>query len=146
MNRSLEIRKLKKSDLSRLAHLYEQFWGEPSDIAKMERQFDIIEAENTHILLVAEEDGEVVGSVMGIVCRELYGDCRPFLVVENMIINRQSRRKGIGGLLLSRLEETARARDCTQMILVTEADRTDACGFYMKYGFQKENKGYKKKL
>lgn len=83
---------------------------------------------------------------MGIVCRELYGDCRPFLVVENMIINKQHQRKGIGHLLLLELEKYAKIQNCTQMILVTEKDRLDACGFYEKYGFSKNNKGYKKKI
>jgi len=140
------IRKLKKSDIPQLSYLYEQFWGDKSDIAKMERQFDIIEAEKSHIVLVAESDGALVGSVMGIICKELYGECKPFLVVENMIVDKQKRRTGVGGTLLSQLETAAKKRGCTQMILVTESNRTDACGFYEKYGFQKDNKGYKKKL
>ena len=83
---------------------------------------------------------------MGIVCKELYGDCNPFLVVENMIVDKSSRHKGIGTLLLHELERLAKERYCTQMILVTENDRIDACNFYEKYGFSKNNKGYKKKL
>ena len=140
------IRRLERADLPQLAKLYEQFWGDVSDVSKMECQLDTIEKEDTHIILVGEMDHTVVGSVMGIVCKELYGDCRPFLVVENMIVDQSRRNTGIGSKLLFELELLAKERDCTQMLLVTEADRVDACSFYEKYGFQKNNKGYKKKL
>lgn len=140
------IRELLITDLPALAELYFQFWEEESDISQMEKQFEIIKKENRHILLVYEENGKVIGTVMGVVCRELYGTCRPFLVVENFIVDKNHRRKGIGKLLMNELERKARERNCTQMILVTEKDRADACGFYLSYGFQTNNAGYKKKL
>lgn len=140
------IRDLLLKDMPQLAALYEQFWGDKSDTEKMIYEFSVIQEENRHIILAAEQDGKLIGSVMGIVCRELYGDCRPFLVVENMIVDRQSRRGGVGHRLLTELEKRAKERNCTQMILVTETDRTAACALYEKNGFQKNNKGYKKKL
>ncbi|NCA66666.1 MAG: GNAT family N-acetyltransferase [Clostridia bacterium] len=140
------IRDLMQQDVSQLSLLYEQFWGDKSDLLKMKNELSIIKNENRHIILVAEINEKVVGSVMGIVCRELYGDCKPFLIVENMIVNKEIRRSGVGKGLLSELEKRAKNINCTQMILVTESDRIDACCFYEKYGFQKNNKGYKKKL
>lgn len=142
----MKIRKLEKNDMKRLAGLYEQFWHETSDVSKMEAQFDVLERENNHILLGAEEEGTLIGSVMGVVCKELYGDCRPFLVIENMIVDGADRRKGVGRVLLSEMEKQAKEWDCTQMILVTEIGRRDACCFYEAFGFHKNNKGYKKKL
>ncbi len=141
------VRTLEKQDIPQLAGLYELFWGEKSDVLKMEQQFDVLEKDKSYILLVAENiDRAILGSVMGIVCKELYGDCRPFLLVENMVVDKQCRKSGIGRLLLSELEARAKERDCTQMLLVTEIDRTDACSFYEGFGFQKNNKGYKKKI
>jgi GNAT superfamily N-acetyltransferase len=133
-------------DLPQLAALYRQFWNEPSDVAKMRAQFEKINQQNTHILLSALADHRLVGSVMGVVCEELYGDCRPFLVVENMVVDQAMRRRGVGTQLLGELEKQARVRMCTQMILVTETDRSDACRFYETYGFSRDIKGYKKKL
>lgn len=142
----MKIRTLVKGDMERLSCLYEQFWNERSDRDKMEEQFDIIQKEHRHILLGAEEEGSLIGSVMGVICRELYGDCRPFLVIENMIIDKSARRNGIGSALLLEMEKQAAERDCAQMILVTEIERDDACAFYESFGFQKNNKGYKKKI
>lgn len=146
MGNNIIIRNLQKHDLFELSNLYEQFWGEKSDVSKMALQFDALEIENNHIILVAQIDNQIIASVMGIVCKELYGDCRPFLLVENMIVDKAFRKNGIGHMLLSKLEDRAKERECTQMLLVTEIDRIDACNFYEKYGFQKNNKGYKKKL
>ena len=97
----MKIRTLLRSDMKRLSDLYRQFWDEQSDVQKMEKQFDIIQRENSHLLLGAEEEGILIGSVMGVICKELYGECRPFLVIENMIVEKGGRRKGIGRALLA---------------------------------------------
>lgn len=140
------IRDLVQNDLSQLSSLYKQFRDEESDVVKMEEEFLKITEENKHIILVAEMNHKIIGSVMGVICRELYGDCRPFMVIENMIVDNDLRRSGLGQKLMFELEKRAIKNNCVQMILVTEAGRTDACRFYEKLGFQKGNKGYKKKL
>ena len=143
----MQIRDMQHGDLARLNVLYKQFWGETSSLLNMQAQFDEIIKKDTHILLVAIEGEELVGSVMGVVCDELYGDCMPFLVIENMIVDQNARRNGIGKILLEELEARARKRNCTQIILVTEADREDAVEFYENNGFSSNShKGYKKKL
>ena len=142
----MEIRNMIQTDIPQLAILYQQFWNEPSDILAMQNQFDKLSKDERYILLSAVMDDKLVDSVMGIVCQELYGNCKPFLVLENMVVDQGTRRKGIGKSLLSRLEEIAKARDCSQIILVTELERVDACLFYEACGFQTNNKGYKKKL
>ena len=141
------IRSVEARDLPQLAALYEQFWGEKSYPEKMARQLEELERQGTHIVLGAEEGGRLLGSVMGVVCGELYGDCSPFLVVENMIVDKSCRRAGVGRTLLAELENRAKARGCTQVSLVTEKERRDACGFYESTGFAPDkNAGYKKKL
>lgn len=142
----IKIRDLVREDLPQLSQLYQQFRGESSDLVKMQKEFSNIEDEKKHIILVAVKNNNVIGSVTGIVCRELYGDCRPFLVVENMIVDDDIRGRGIGRKLMYALEERAKQQNCIQIILVTEESRTDACRFYESIGFQKGNKGYKKKL
>lgn len=141
------IRNMSETDLPHLAKLYEQFWGEKSDIEKMNAQFQRMKNSDAYILLCASEDNRLLGSVMGVVCNELYGDCKPFLVVEDMIVDKSVRRSGIGRALFAELERRARSAGCSQALLVTETDRQDACGFYESLGFDPDrNKGYKKKL
>ncbi len=141
------IRKMIIEDIPELAMLYKQFWNEDSCIENMQEHFKIMEHNDTHILLSAVEGNHLIGSVMGIVCEELYGDCRPFLVIENMIVGKNHRKQGIGGALFKEIERAAREKNCTKIILVTESDRFDACSFYESLGFNPTgSKGYKKKL
>jgi len=143
----MKIRAMQAADLQTLARLYRQFWGEASDLHAMEQKFRALRDNEAYILLCAEEDGQVIGSVMGVVCEELYGDCKPFLVLENMIVDQTLRQKGVGRRLFEELEHRALEKNCVQMILVTEQERADACAFYESLGFHPtHNKGYKKKL
>lgn len=113
----------------------------------MAQQLQRMQELGTHTLLCAVEGDRLLGSVMGIWCEELYGDCRPFMVLENMIVDGAARKRGIGGQLIAALEEEARARGCTQVLLVTEADRADACSFYASAGYAADtHRGFKKKL
>ena len=100
-----------------------------------------------YILLCALEHNKLCGAVMGIICEELYGNCNPFLVVENMIVDVNHRREGIGKKLFTELENMAKERNCSQIILITETNRIDACKFYESVGFDPtKNKGHKKKI
>jgi ribosomal protein S18 acetylase RimI-like enzyme len=141
------IREMQIEDVKPLSALYYQFWNEGSDIVKMKDKFTQLQHNDAYILLCAFESEKLVGSVMGIVCEELYGECKPFLVVENMIVDNNFRRKGIGKALFTELEKRAKTRLCTQIILVTETNRENACRLYESVGFHTTaNKGYKKKI
>ena len=141
------IREMAASDIPQLAELYKQFWNEDSCVKTMRQKFDQYQKKGSHILLCATENKQLVGSVMGVICGELYGNCRPFLVLENMIIDQKYRNRGIGTELIAEMEKRASQRNCTQIILVTESDRVDACKFYESVGYKPEtHRGFKKKL
>ena len=141
------IRDLRIEDIESLSRLYYQFWSEASDEEKMMGKFAQLQINDAYIFLCAIENDILVGSLMGIVCEELYGDCRPFMVVENVIVDGNHRGKGIGKALLGELEKRANVRGCTKIILVTETYRKDACGLYESVGFHPTaNKGYKEML
>ncbi|TGE38877.1 GNAT family N-acetyltransferase [Desulfosporosinus fructosivorans] len=140
------VRDMIKEDIPQLALLYKQFWGEESSIETMYVKFYKFQENGSHILLSAVEDNQLIGSVMGVICEELYGDCKSFLVLENMIVDKKYRNRGIGKALIMELEIRA-AEKCNQIILVTETNRIDACRFYESVGYKPEiHKGFKKKL
>ena len=141
------VRRMIEKDIPEVALLYKQFWNEDSCIECMYNQFNKLSKTGTHILLNAVEDECVIGSVMGIICEELYGQGNPFMVLENMIVDKRYRNKGIGKILVAELEKIALVKKCTQIILVTETERVDACKFYESVGYNPtKNKGFKKKL
>ncbi|MEX1328509.1 MAG: GNAT family N-acetyltransferase [Desulfobacterales bacterium] len=62
----------------------------------MQAIFQRLEKNPNYILLGADQQNHLVGSVMGIICEELYGDCRSFKVVEDVIVDKHQRRLEIG--------------------------------------------------
>jgi ribosomal protein S18 acetylase RimI-like enzyme len=143
----MEIRNLTEHDLADLAVLYEQFWGETSSLEKMRVTFQTLKKNPNYIFLAAEKRGRLVGSVMGIVCEELYGNCQPFMVVEDVIVDKNHRRLGIASSLMRSLERRAAENNCGYIIFVTESERTDAHRFYESLGYKSDAyKGFKKRL
>ncbi|UCF95421.1 MAG: GNAT family N-acetyltransferase [Desulfobacterales bacterium] len=143
----MEIRKLIEDDLASLAGLYQQFWGEVSSVEKMRTTFQRLKRNPNYIFLVAEQQNRLVGSVTGIICEELYGDCKPFLVVEDVIVDQHHRRLGIGSSLMRELERYAVKSNCNYIIFVTELERTEAHRFYESIGYKSDAyKGFKKRL
>ncbi|MDZ7723471.1 MAG: GNAT family N-acetyltransferase [candidate division KSB1 bacterium] len=91
-----------------------------------------------YLFLCAVADQKIVGAVMGIVCHSLYGDCRPFLLMEDMIVDQHAHRRGIGSALMRRLELFARNKHCTQILFITETTRPQAVAFYESLGYNAE--------
>ncbi len=143
----MKIVNLTKNDLSVLAELFRQFWNESSAIENMAVMLERLSEDPDYVLLAAKKDDMLVGFCMGIVCQTLYGDCRPFMVIEDLIVDKEHQRKGIGTALMSAIERHAIRRDCLQVIFVTENDRKDAHSFYAAQGYSPAtHKGFKKQL
>jgi ribosomal protein S18 acetylase RimI-like enzyme len=143
----MEIRCLIESDLESLAKLYEQFWGEKSSLEMMQKTFRRLKTNPDYIFFVAEQSGHIAGAVMGIICEELYGDCRPFMVIEDVVVDWANRHEGIGSALIREIENYADSLNCNYIIFVTESERTDAIRFYQSLGyFPDAYRGFKKRL
>ncbi|MGB9980071.1 GNAT family N-acetyltransferase [Methanobacterium sp.] len=143
----MKIRRMVKKDIPELTLLYKQFWDEDSPIKLMEKKFTELRENPNYVFISALEKNHLIGSVSGIICEELYGECKPFLVIENLIVDQKYRRKGTGKALMNEIEKIATERGCYQILLITHNDRTDAIAFYESLGFnQSTHKGFKKPL
>ena len=131
----MTIAALTEQDLPDLAQLYRQFRGEESSLKEMKKTFSRLQQNSAYTLLGVREGGTLVGTVMGILCQELYGRCRPFMVVEDVIVDRAHRRRGIGALLMRAIEQEAFKHGCSYIMLVTDANRREALGFYEHLGY-----------
>ena len=98
-------------------------------------QFVWMKSNPDYVVLVAKEGDSVIGSVMGVICHDLVGDCNPFMVVENVIVRSDLREKGIGRSLMERMEEIATVNMCNYIMFVSRSDRKDAHGFYQSVGY-----------
>jgi ribosomal protein S18 acetylase RimI-like enzyme len=80
------------------------------------------------LFLVAEEDGRVIGSVIG------GYDGRRGLVY-HLAVARRSRRKGVGRTLMDEVENRLRAKGCLKSYLLVTGANPDAIGYYRKLGW-----------
>src|SRR6266542_3792769 len=120
----ITIDKLRKDDLPDLAALYDNAFESSSNSSElMHLIYNRIASDPCYIVLCARIDNKVVGSVMGVVCYELFGICKPFMVVENVAVHSQYRRLGIAKRLMVRLETEAKENQCTTMLFVSSAHR-----------------------
>lgn len=141
----IKISKIQKGDLSDLASLFEELVDKKTDIIKMKESFQKLDYDPNVILIGAKENGNLLGSIMGIICHDVVGECRPFMVIENFVVTDKERGKGIGKKLITVLEEQAKHRNCNYAILVSSGERDLAHQFYESNGYySKSQKGYKK--
>jgi len=143
----MKIDRLTEQDIPSLAELFEQFRGEVSSIEMMRTIYARLADNPTYFLMAARQSDRLIGFAMGIICQELYGDCKPFMVIEDLIVDKSQRQNGIGSALMRELEKHAVDQNCCQIILVTESNRLDALRLYQSLGYEFEPyKGFKKRM
>ena len=143
----IKIRRINETDLEAISNLYQYFWNENSNIIKMKEKYNELKKNTKYIFLCAEIDNKVIGTIMGIICDELYGECNPFLIIEDLIVNKEYRNMGIGKRLMNELENIAKQSKCSQIQFITEANRSDTISFYESLGFNsKTHIGFKKNI
>jgi ribosomal protein S18 acetylase RimI-like enzyme len=144
----ISIDNLKFEDLHGLKDVYEDgFEGSKTDMGMMLKTFDLIRNNSAYQILCAKIDDKVVGSVMGVVCKELFGKCLPFMVVENVVVSGEFKRQGIAKQLMMRLEEIAKEHKCSTILFVSSEHRTGAHKLYESLGFGVDKvNGYRKRL
>lgn len=144
----IKIEKANHSDIEDLTKLYEELLGRETNLEKFNESFNLIDSNNNYTLIIArDEDKNVVGSILGIICYDLGGDCKPFMVIENLIVKSNCRNMGIGKKLMIFIEEFARQRNCYFTMLVSAYKRKEAHRFYESIGYANDVvKGFKKYL
>lgn len=108
--------------------------------------FDEMSADRNHRLVVAEKDGEVVGTIQLSFIPGLpnFGMRRGLL--ENVHIRSDQRGTGLGTQMVTWAIERCREAGCGLVQLTSNKLRLDAHRFYEKLGFAKSHEGFKLKL
>lgn len=143
---TIQIGRITQEDLIHLKQIYEELIEEPTDLASLEKQFKELDRDPHYYLLGAKDGDELAGTVMGVICRDLIADSRPFMVIENVIVSQHHHRKGVGQLLMNELERIAVEHHCGYMILVSSGHRTAAHRFYENLGYTEDVRGFRKPL
>ena len=110
------------------------------------KAFREIEADPNNQLVVAELDGEVVGTLQLTFTPSISFQGGKRCTVESVRVDRKYRGQGIGREMMLWAIERAKAMGCISMQLTTNNDRVDAHRFYENLGFSKSHVGMKLKL
>lgn len=143
----MEILNLTEEDLPELAKLYQQLIPNEFTISKMKEVLHKNRENKNHLLLVAKINGKLVGAALACICEMYFGQCKSFMVIEDVVVDRETRGKGIGTVLMKSLEEYAQTNNCSYIMLITDTDRKDAQNFYTSLGYKSEDySAFKKHL
>ncbi len=141
MKEDIVIRKVIKEDLPQIQKMYRDLIPDGVSMEVLERNFAAVEKDDTYFVLAAVQGGRVLGSTMGILCVALDA---PFLVVENVIVDRDCRGKGIGRMIFEELDRIAIDNGCEYALLVSSGFRKEAHCFYEAMGYNDDVRGFRK--
>ena len=145
------VRAATEDDITRILELYRQLVITTSQAEQRQnpslddcqRVFAEISASPSHELLVAEDRGEVVGTLVLLIVPNLSHGARPWALVENIIVNEQYRRQGIGRLLMNYAVGKAKEAGCYKIELSSNKRRKGAHKFYRSMGFELSAHGFR---
>lgn len=108
--------------------------------------FREIDADPNNELIVAELDGEVVGTLQLTCTPSISFQGGKRCTVESVRVDEKLRGQGIGRETMLWAIELAKEKGCMSMQLTTNNDRVDAHRFYESLGFSKSHIGMKLKF
>jgi GNAT superfamily N-acetyltransferase len=114
-----------------------------ADLAPYRRAFELIVADPAHALVVAVDDGEVVGTLQLSVLPGLSRRGALRGQIEAVRVRADRRGQGLGAAMIGWGIEEAGRRSCALVQLTTDTSRTDAHRFYGRLGFVPSHVGFK---
>lgn len=144
---NIVMRKATTEDVPGLDKVMQVISDGPGDQENMTALISRISEDGQKYLLAAvdSDNGEIIGSLLGVVFEDICGDCRPILLVENVAVLEKYQGCGIGRMMFEEIERWGREMNCHYEMLVSGMNRTGAHKFYEVIGFE-QVKGFKKYL
>ncbi len=105
--------------------------------------FDAIDSDDRQLLVVAEVDGAVAGTLQLTFIPNLTLRGGERAQLEGVRIDRECRGSGLGHQMVAWAVEQARVRGCRLVQLTTDKQRVDARRFYESLGFVASHEGMK---
>lgn len=108
--------------------------------------FDAINADPSHLLLVATDGAQVLATMQLSFLPGLARQGALRAQIEAVRVRHDYRSRGLGAALFAWAIEEARRRNCALVQLTTDKSRVDAHRFYERLGFVASHEGLKLKL
>ena len=98
------------------------------------------------IVFVAEVEEKIVGYLAGSICEPISYITESFAELDNMCIDDEYRRFGIGTLLINEFKKYCKEKNIQNIKVTASAKNSRAIQFYMKNGFEDYNLTLKYKI
>ena len=116
----------------------------PADLTPYQRAFAAIDADPNQLLIVADRNDEVIGTLQLTFIPGLSRQGATRALVEAVRVAASARSTGLGTSLMEWSIAEARARGCVVLQLTSDKTRTDAHRFYTdRLGFTNSHEGFK---
>ena len=143
--KQVRIRRAHLGDERGIEELYRQLhqgdYKSPG-AARMRRAMRALMQRPNETLLVAVEEGRIVGTNHVLIFRHLARALRPAAIIENMVVDSCNRGAGVGDLLMEAALKIARRHGCYKLSLTSNRKRPRAHNFYEKFGMTHTHHGY----
>jgi GNAT superfamily N-acetyltransferase len=133
MEKPVSVRVARESDATDVASLTAQL-GYQVEAAELRSRLSRILERSDHRFVVAEDQRQIVGWLHALVVE--YIEANPFVVVGGLVVDKRSRRRGVGRMLMEDAETWAKDRRCSVVRLWSSAGRTGAHHFYERLGYK----------
>jgi GNAT superfamily N-acetyltransferase len=117
-----------------------------ADLALYTAAFQSIDADPAHLLLVAEQDGQIVGTFQLSFLPGLARRGALRAQIEAVRVADSQRGSGLGAAMMRWAIEAAERRGCALVQLTSDKARPDAHRFYARLGFVASHQGMKLQL
>lgn len=147
MSQSLMIREATAEDVGELTRLYRQLDDgsaeKPVDEQAVSRIFARTRDYPGYRILLAIDGGRVVGSFVLVILEMLGSRCAPEAIVEDVVVDRAARGKGIGRRMMAFAMDEAARTGCYKLVLSSNLERTGAHAFYESLGFRRHGSSFR---
>ena len=136
------VREITENDFDGLLRLYMQLHDNPFP-EKNDRVVGIwksILSDKNHHIIVAEENGMLISSCVCVIIPNLTHGQRPYALIENVITDKNYRKKGYATACLNFAKEIAGRENCYKMMLLTGSKSKDTLDFYEQAGYNRKDK------
>ena len=136
------IREIVKEDFNGLMELYMQLHDNlmPEKTSEIMELWNRILKDKEHHIIIAEEDGKIVSSCVCVIIPNLTHNQRPYAFIENVVTDKDYRKKGLATACLNYAKEIAVKENCYKLMLLTGSKKDSTLNFYERAGYNQNDK------
>ncbi len=141
----MKIRKLESNDIEQSYKLLNELYHNEIEYDIFVFKYNNSLKDNNFYGIVAEENGIILGVLISRVINRLVKS-KNILFVDDLIVSKDRRSKGIGNLLLQNAISFAKEQNCGTIELKSYINNEKSHKLYEKIGFKKLHYAFKKNL